>query len=99
MTYSKRFPKDVATQVHPKWIEVSLTDDEESQVEQDTRRLHAALMKQCVADAKSVAKAAEVHAEPADIISMAGALFDKRASHVVWHKEERAKQKFDELHK
>lgn len=96
MTYSKRFPKDVPTQVHPQWIEVSLTKEEELDVEKQTRKLHASLLKQCVADAKQVAKASEVHAEPAEIVSLANALFDKRASHLVWHKEERAKQKFDE---
>lgn len=96
MAFTKRFPKDVATSPYPQWIEVALSDEEEQEVEQAVRQQHARLLARCVQDAKQVAKSSEVHADPTEIVNLARALFDKQASHVVFHKESRAREKFEE---
>ncbi len=99
MAFSKRFPKDIPTSPYPQWIEVSLNKEEEAQVEQDTRQEHAQVLAQCLADAKQVAKKSDVHTDPAEVVELAKALFDKRASHLVFHKEEAAKNKFKRTNK
>lgn len=96
MTFTKRFPKDIATSPYPQWIEVTLSDEEERSVEESVRKQHAKLLVRCVQDAKQVAKSSEVHADPAELVSLAKALFDKQASHVVFHKEARAREKFEQ---
>lgn len=98
MTYSKRFPKDTPASVHPQWIEISLSDDEEREVKKQARSKHASQLAQCLVDAKKVAKLSEVHADPSEIVNLARSLFDKQASHTVFYKERRAKEKFDSLH-
>ena len=87
MVFSKRFPKQTEGSVYPKWIEVSLTDEEEKQVEQQAREVHVNLFKECVEDAKKIAEF--------DIIGIASSLFEKRASHIVFLKEKKCKEKFD----
>lgn len=95
MAFSKRFPKDVATSPYPQWIEVRLSEEEEQAVEQETRKKHAQQLAQCIVDAKQVAKKSDVHADPAEVVALAKSLFDKQASHVVFYKEAKAKEKLD----
>ncbi|MAG16098.1 hypothetical protein CMO88_03485 [Candidatus Woesearchaeota archaeon] len=87
MVFSKRFPKTTEGSVYPKWVEISLTEEEEKEVEQLAREEHVKLFKDCVEDAKKV--------DDAGSISIALGLFDKRASHVVFLKEKKCKEKFE----
>lgn len=95
MTFSKRFPKDVAGSRFPEWVDVQLTDAEEAKVEADARTEHIKKMKDCLADAQQILKDKELKDFQTNVVQMAVALFEKRASHVVWHKEELARKKFE----
>ena len=90
MPFSKSFPKQVngVTQ----WIEVTLTDAEEQEVEQASRDDHIRIFKECLDDAKTIMQAKNLKDYQTDQVSIAVSLFEKRGSHTVFHKEARAKQ-------
>lgn len=98
MVFSKRFPKDVPGSRFPEWVDVELTDAEEAEVEAQARNEHIAIMKDCLTDALQIAKDKELKDYQTNVVQIAQQLFDKRASHVVWHKEERARIKFEKQH-
>lgn len=98
MAFSKRFPKDIPGSKFPEWVDVALTDAQEASVEAQARQEHVMLMKDCLADAYQVLKDKELKDYQTNVVQMAVALFDKRASHVVWHKEEKAREKFEKEH-
>jgi len=97
MTFSKTFPKTTDKSVYPKWIEVFLTESEEEEQETLCRRENIRLMKECIEDAKSIVKEKNLKDFQTNMISIAIALFEKRASHVVYWKESKAKEKFDKI--
>lgn len=99
MPFSKTFPKSTEKSVYPKWEEVYLTSEEERQVEDDVRKKNIDLMKQCIDDARVIAQEKRLLETQAIISSIAIALFEKRSSHEVFHKENKAKEKFDEKNK
>ena len=94
MPFSKTFPKTIAGSNYPLWEEVFLTEEEERQAEQRCRQENSQLMDECLQEAKMIAIR---HAINEDQIrtQLAIALFEKRASHVVFWKESMAKEKFD----
>lgn len=95
MAFSKTFPKTVEGSNYPRWEEVSISDGEEKQVEEKARVKNLELMKECLRDAHLVLKEKKLDFSHSDVISVAIALFEKRASHIVYHKENRCKEKFD----
>ena len=97
MPFSKSFPKQSKTSTYPQWEEVTLTDAEESAEEQKSRVENIKLMKECIDDAKSVMKDKGLKDYQTDLIHMAISLFEKRASHSIYWKESKAKEKFDEM--
>lgn len=97
MVFSKSFPKTIGGTAYPKWIEVSLTEDEENQIEEDCRQENIRVMQQCIDDAKSLIEQKGFKGFKEDILTVATILFEKRASHVVYWKENKAKEKFDKL--
>jgi len=97
MTFSKSFPKTTDKSVYPKWVEVFLTEEEEKEVEDQCRKENIALMKECARDAKKIIEQQELKRYQTDLINLAIALFEKRASHVVYMKEAKAKEKFDKM--
>ena len=97
MGFSKRFPRTVKGQAYPEWEEVYLTEQEETQEEQKSRKENILLMVECIEDAKKIIKDQNLKPYQTDLIGIAIALFEKRASHTIYWKEERAKQKFDKL--
>ena len=97
MTFSKSFPKQSKTSTYPQWEEVTLTEEEEKAEEQKSRTENIALMKECIEDAKSILKEKEFKDCQRDITNIAIALFEKRASHTIYWKESKAKEKFDEM--
>ena len=97
MPFSKSFPKQSKTSVYPQWEEISLTETEEKEAEQKSRDENIKLFKQCIEDAKSILIEKGLNESGSDILNVAIALFEKRASHVIYNKESKAKEKFDEM--
>lgn len=93
MAFSRRFPRDVKGSPYPVWEEVYISEEEERKLEQDARQENLKLMRECLKDAKTLA---EVTGE--GVIEVAIALFEKRASHSVYWKEESVKEKFDKAY-
>ena len=56
-------------------------------------------MKECVSDAKKIFSEQKLKDYQTDVIRIAVALFEKRASHTVYWKESKAKDKFDAKNK
>ncbi len=96
MAFYKRFPKHTEGSVYPKWVEITLSEDEEREVEQKARNEQAELFKECLDDAEKIASERNMKLSQADLISMASEFFDKRASHVVYLKERISRKKFEE---
>ncbi len=97
MAFSKSFAKNIEGSTYPRWEEVSLTDSEEKEQEAKCRVENIRLMKECISDSKEIIKEQELKDYQTDIINMAIALFDKRASHSVFWKESKAKEIFDKM--
>ena len=95
MVFSKRFPKQTEGSVYPKWVEISLTEEEERKIEQQAREEHIELFKECIEDAGKIIADRNLKSYQTDIISIASNLFDKRVSHVVFLKENKCKEKFE----
>ncbi|MFW6013709.1 MAG: hypothetical protein ACOCQG_00910 [Candidatus Nanoarchaeia archaeon] len=99
MPFSKSFPKATEKSVYPKWEEVFLTGEEELEQEKLAREQNYGLMKECIDDAREIFREKELKVFQSDIIRVAATLFEKRASHPVFYKESKAKEKFDAQHK
>ncbi|MFH2028094.1 MAG: hypothetical protein ABIJ08_03075 [Nanoarchaeota archaeon] len=97
MAFSKSFPKTVEGSAYPKWMEVSLSDEEERKVEGECRDENMNIMKECIDDAKKVIEEKGFKGFKEDILTVAIKLFDKRASHAIYWKENKAKEKFDKI--
>ncbi len=97
MGFSKNFPKTSDKSVYPKWVEVTLSEDEEKEAEQIARKKSIHLMRECIEDARLIVREKRLMESQKQLVDIATALFDKRASHVVFFKEELAKKKFDNL--
>lgn len=95
MTFVKRFPKTSDKSAYPIWIEISLTAEEEEQAEQKCRKENAKLMSHCLEDARQIIHKHKLLESQINIIETAKALFEKRASHEIYYKEELAREKFD----
>ena len=93
MAYSKSFP--TTEDKYPKWEEVFLTEHEELGVEKEQREANLTLLKECVDDARAIMQAESMKDFQTSMVDIALALFEKRASHVVYWKESKAKEKFD----
>ncbi|MFH1275878.1 MAG: hypothetical protein ABIH82_02095 [Candidatus Woesearchaeota archaeon] len=94
MAFSKTFPKTVPGSNYPVWEEVFLTEEEENQVEADCKRTNFRILDESIQEAKALAIKHSMNTE--EIVSnLAIALFEKRASHEVFWKENKAKEKFD----
>ena len=95
MTFSKTFPKTAKGSTYPVWEEVYLTENEEKEVEERAKKENYELLKQCIDKAKQILTEKRLDYDHSDVINAAIALFDKIASHSVYHKEAKAKEKFD----
>jgi len=95
MAFSKSFPRTVQGTNYPLWEEIFLTLEEEKAVEEKCRKENFILMDECLKEAKMLAIKHGINTD--EIQSrLAVALFEKRASHVVFWKESEAKEKFDQ---
>ena len=95
MTFSKSFAKTTDKSVYPKWVEVYLSEEEEIEQEKICRKENLALMKECVEDARNIINEKKLKDYQTDVINIAIALFEKRASHEIFYKENKTKEKFD----
>jgi len=93
MVFSKSFPKTVDR--FTTWEEVTLTRVEEEKTEEAQRKANSLLLQECIGDAQKIMQEQGLKDFQSDKITLAVALFEKRASHVVYWKEEVAKEKFD----
>jgi len=96
MAFSKRFPRQIKGTLAPIWEEISLSYEEEEQVEEKVKHINIQLMEECIKEAMVIMSHAGLKEYQSDVISIANSLFEKRASHVVFWKERRCKEKFDE---
>ena len=97
MPFSKAFPRTVEGSNYPRWEESSLTDQEEQECEQHARNENIKIMKECIDDAKQLIEEKGFKGFKEDTLQAAIPLFEKRASHAVFHKERKCKEKFDQL--
>ncbi|MBI4983700.1 hypothetical protein HZC32_03590 [Candidatus Woesearchaeota archaeon] len=95
MAFSKTFPKTVPGTSYPQWEEVYLTPEEEKLVEELCSKENGLILSECLQEAKALAIKQGVNSDE-NVVKLAIALFEKRASHVVFWKEIKAKEKFDE---
>lgn len=95
MAFSKAFAKTTDKSVYPKWMEVFLSGEEEKEEEKKCREENIRLMKECISDAKKIFASEKLKGYETSVMSIAIALFEKRASHAVYWKESKAKDKFD----
>ena len=99
MAFSKSFPRTIKGTTYPVWEEVFLSEKEEKEIEEMARKENIELMKQCIEEAKKIVKDKGLKTFQNDTINMAIALFEKRASHVVFWKESKCKEKLDDVGK
>ncbi|PIZ50890.1 hypothetical protein COY27_05400 [Candidatus Woesearchaeota archaeon CG_4_10_14_0_2_um_filter_33_13] len=98
MAFSKTFPKTIPGTNYPIWEEVYLTEEEEKEVEEQCKKENFLLMDESIVEARQIAIKRGMNEE--DIVSrLAVSLFEKKASHVVFWKESKAKDKFDQKNK
>ena len=99
MPFSKSFPRTSKTSPYPQWEEIFLTDKEEKAEEQKCRNENIKLLKECIDDARNIMKEKGMKDYQTDLIHVAISLFEKRASHSIYWKESKAKDKFYEKQK
>lgn len=97
MPFSKSFPR--TKDKFPVWEEVFLTDDEERAIEKKAEEENIELMKKCIDKAKKILQDKGLKDYQTDLIHVAVALYRNIASHQVYHKEAKAKEKFDARNK
>jgi hypothetical protein len=98
MPFSKTFPKQVPGSNYPVWEEITLTEEEEKKVEEDCRITNFHVLDQCLEEAKALVIKQGINTDE-NRVRIAIALFEKRASHEVFWKENKAKDKFDQKFK
>lgn len=96
MTFSKSFPRTKKDKSYPEWEEIFLTEAEEKEVAELARKENVQLLRQCIHDAKKIMEEEGLKDYQTDLVHLAIALFEKRASHEVYWKENKAKDKFDQ---
>jgi len=95
MVFVKSFPKRGESRAYPEWVDVALTDGEERAVEQKAREENIRLFKECLDDAREVIREKQLKPFDDNLIEITKTLFDKRASHAVFWKENACRDKFE----
>ena len=95
MGFSKAFPRRSDKSVYPNWQDVYLSSDEERLVDEAARATNIRLMEECLDDATKIMQSRSMKDFDTSRVRLAIAHFEKRASHPVFWKEEKAKEKFD----
>ncbi len=95
MVFYKSFPKKSDKRVYPQWEEIELSEEEEKKADEENREKNKQLMIESIEDAKEIIKKTGLKGYETTIARIASSLFDKRASHTVYLKEEKAREKFN----
>jgi len=95
MAFSKAFPRTIPGNNYPVWEEVKLTTVEEKEVEEKCRKENFLILDECIREAKVLAIKNQINTEE-NVTNIAIALFEKRSSHEIFWKENKAKEKFDQ---
>jgi hypothetical protein len=95
MAFSKRFPRSVKGSPYAQWEEITLSDEEEKAIEEKARTDNIRILSECIDDAKKIIEDKQLKGYETTIIAIASVLFEKRASHSIYMKEKRTKEKFD----
>ena len=98
MPFSKTFPKKDPNSSYPIWEEIYLTKEEEQQAEDLCSKENFRLLDQALNEAKIIAIKHGLNTDE-NRIKLAVALFEKKASHSIFWKENKAKEKFDQIFK
>lgn len=94
MVFSKAFAREIEGSNYPRWEEIYLSAQEEREREQVARQENNYLMRQCIADARNIVKDEKLMDMQNHVLNIAVSLFNKRASHAVFYKEDKCKEKF-----
>lgn len=97
MAFTKRLPTERKGSPFARWEEVTLSSDEEREVEEQHRQEDIRLMRECLEDARKIFFEEGLKEFQSNVVDVAVALFNQRSRHVVYWKEERAKKKLDAL--
>ena len=92
MAFSKSFPRTIGSSSYPIWEEVFLTEEEEREIEKIAEMENIELMKKCFDEAKKIIIEKGYKEYQSDVVNVAVSLFNKLASHSVYHKENKAKE-------
>jgi len=95
MVFKKSFPHTKPGTTYPSWEEISLDDSEEEEQENLAREDNVKKMSESIFDAKKIIEQNNLKPYQTDMIHIAISLFEKRASHEIYYKENKAKEKFD----
>ncbi|MBN1274971.1 hypothetical protein JXA12_01640 [Candidatus Woesearchaeota archaeon] len=95
MAFSKPFPKRSDKSVYPQWEDVTLTPEEEAKAEKACREANQKIMAECLEDAEKLLVGKGLKGYETSMTQVAASLFEKRASHVAYWKEELAREKFE----
>ena len=95
MAFSKTFPKTIPGSNYPQWEEITLSSEEEKAAAEKSAKENFQLLDECLKDAKILAIKHSINTDE-NVAQLGIALFEKRASHEVFWKESKAKEKFDQ---
>lgn len=95
--FSKSYPRTTEKSTYPIWEEISLSEEEEKAQENIARSENINKMRESIEDAKKIIENNKLKPYQTDMMSVAIALFEKRGSHEIYYKENKAKEKFDKL--
>jgi hypothetical protein len=98
MNFSKTFPRTTKESSYPIWEEIVLSEEEEKLAQEECRRENYFILDESLEEAKSLAIKHGMNTDENRVL-IAIALFEKRASHVIFWKENKAKEKFDKTFK
>jgi queuine/archaeosine tRNA-ribosyltransferase len=94
MVFTKSFPI-TSDKSYTRWEEVALSEEEEAEQEKLAREENISKMKESIDDARQIMKEKNLKEYQTDMIHIAITLFEKRGSHEIYYKENRAKELFD----
>lgn len=97
MAFTKSFPVQKTEGSYTSWKEISLDHDEEKHAEEKARDDHIRQFQECLDDAKEILLKTGMKQFDPNIIAVANTLFEKRASHTSYYKEDAARKKFNAL--
>ena len=100
MGFSKRFPRSIEGSTYPIWDEIALSEKEEKEADKKAREDNLRIMEECLDDARQIIEKKKLNPDyQGNLVRIAVTLFDKRASHTAFYKEEMAKDRFDKAGK